>query len=107
MNSYDLGLVLGAWGSRPGGVADIAAAGASSPCGDNVVDAADLAAVFGAWGDCPGGFAAKSSEGGTPGPTPLDVAESMGFASLDEFVAWLTEMDPESMSAWLMTIFGS
>ena len=43
VDSSDLGVLLGAWGS--GGVADIN--------GDDVVDSADLAMVLTAWGNCP------------------------------------------------------
>ncbi|MFO0829577.1 MAG: right-handed parallel beta-helix repeat-containing protein [Phycisphaerales bacterium] len=101
-------------GLAGGGVADIVNSGETpSPCGDQHVDGNDLSVLLGAWGSCPSSLGAGGESASSLlvemeiGPTPIDVAESMGFASLDEFVAWLTEMDPESMAAWLMTIFGS
>lgn len=89
------------------------------PCGDacpgdldcdDDVDPADLAILLGAWGACAGGgnsaMAASCSE--TAGSiSPIELAESIGFDSIDELVAWLDTLDFEAMKARLEVALGN
>ena len=94
--------LLARWGT-PGGVADLAPTG-----GDGLVDAQDLTLLLGAWGPCPSQgmmmMSESSAESGGPS-SPSEVAAMMGFASLDEFVAWLDGLGFEAMSAVLQAFF--
>jgi hypothetical protein len=89
------------WGT-PGGVADL-----SPAAGDGVVDAQDLVTLLGLFGPCNAQgmmMSGSSIESGTPS-SPAEVAAQMGFASIDDFVAWLESLGLEAMTALLQALF--
>jgi hypothetical protein len=101
VDGADMGTLLGRWGT-PGGVADL-----SPAAGDGVVDAQDLVTLLGLFGPCNAQgmmMSGSSIESGTPS-SPAEVAAQMGFASIDDFVAWLESLGLEAMTALLQALF--
>jgi hypothetical protein len=105
----DLTILLAAWGPCAGACpADLN--------GDGNVNAADLTILLAAWGPCENGFqnqmmASAASEGGgsdgsASGLTPLQLANAMGFATVEEFGAYLASLDFEAMQTLLESYFG-
>ncbi len=100
VDSADLATLLARWGT-PGGVADLA-----PTAGDGIVDSLDLAALLGAWGPCAEqGMMTMMSESSASSPSPAEIGAMLGFASIDEFVAWLESLGFEAMSAMLQALF--
>lgn len=77
-------------------------------CTDNDVDGSDLSALLSAWGSCgqPMMAAGCGEEGGGGPPAPAELAEQMGFASIDELVEWAVGLGPEAMAAWFELVYG-
>jgi len=93
----DMGTLLGLWGTGGGySIADF-------NC-DGIVNGNDLGVLLGQWGECPSGESSMMSGGG--GITPQAAAEEFGFESVEEFVAWLSGLDFQTMSALLEGLFG-
>lgn len=102
VDAADLGVLLGSWGQCfPPCAADLDF--------DGYVNATDMSILLGAWGVCdPGEFAlAGSAEGGSEAESsasvnsPAELANVLGFASVDDLAAWLGSLDFETMSALL------
>ncbi|MBM4113530.1 MAG: hypothetical protein FJ253_09220 [Phycisphaerae bacterium] len=102
----DLGTLLGQWGACVGCSGDF-------NC-DGAVDGDDIGTLLGNWGSCPGflggggggGESMMGSEGGESPITPQALAEEFGFETIEGFVAWLSTLDFETMSALLEGLFG-
>jgi hypothetical protein len=103
VDAADLGLLLGNWGGR--GIGDLNH--------DGIVDAADLSILLGAWGTCAGDAPFSGEQSAMYPPTegagldPITVASMFGFLTVDEFLAYVSSLDEESMIALLKTLFGS
>lgn len=77
-------------------------------CTDNAVDSSDLSALLSLWGSCGQSMMAPNNgaEEESGPPAPVELAEQMGFASIDELVEWAAGLGPEAMAAWFDLIYG-
>ncbi len=76
---------------------------------DRDVGSTDLALLLGAWGPCPAYdtlLAAESAASPSGTITPQGLAESLGFATLEEFAWWLGGLGAEERATVLSVLEG-
>ncbi len=104
VGSADLSILLGQWGTCGCACADLD--------GNGTTGAADLAVLLGAWGGCPAyKSATAANEPMSPNeptaPDPQELAELLGFSSVEELAEWLGTLDAQTRATILSVLGGS
>jgi hypothetical protein len=107
VDSVDLALFIGQWGQTCWSCA-------ADMNDDGFVDASDLPFLLGGWGSCEAQFPPPAlapmlmseSSSAAAGATPVDLAELLGFASVEACVAWLSTLPPVVVHELLEVVFG-